>query len=503
VPHLPELSSDSSTAHDASSQSVTHAPPSAYPSKPIFGTTSVSELQPDTVEDEEPKREAPILTNGFSYTPERKVDHAGTNLTPSKPERSMLPFVNGHVRQNSQPFSEQPMSGILIHLNKLFDSREWADWTIQLLSVNASYPPIAYHAHSVVISRNQVLCSHMRSRPQARTIILSPPRYVQPAAFEAALKYLYNDKILTPAEAGRYFTFDGTVAEATMKTYRLDFCFSYWLSGCLLGVSPIMEAGLKLLYEYTDWYTAELLVKAALDMKSFPSTQRSSKLSNGATITPSTPAAAMSPMSARTTNAGTERLGMIQELYSIQIIGVLTDAMANGRLPLDLHEFRLCTSPPDILRSHLPDVQKYERPHSALSSIMFGSLPTTSPSASTENRSLQPVFPFSAEVTESEFSAAEKTLSAILLNVPFEELSELFNRSMRIFAVEDVLILFDNVLFQRESKRANVAESEWYRSEVASKRGLPEVDLNELLVQDGERSYLTRGGHDSPYDVPQ
>lgn len=501
VPHLPELSSDSRAVHHAISQADVHVLASAHPPKPVFGSTSISEVQPDIMAEESPKLEASVLTNGYSYTPERKLDHADTDLTPPKPDRSIVPLVNGHVHQSSQVFSDQPMSDILSHLSKLFDSREWADWTIQLLSLNASYPPIAYHAHGAVISRNQVLCSHMRSHLQVRAmttmITLSPPRYVQPAAFEAALKYLYNEKVLTPTEASRYFIFDGTTAESTMKTYRLDFCFSYWLSGCLLGISPIMGAGLELLYEYLDWDTAELLVKAALDMKTLPSTQRLSKLSSGATAASSIPGAATSPRSVRATDAGTEQMGITQESHSIPIIGVLTDAVANGRLRLDLHEFVLYTSPPDILRSHLPDVQKHGRPNSALSSIMFGSLPTTSLSTNGPDRSLQPVFSFGAGNIEHEFSSAEKALSAILLNIPFKELSKLFNGFMGAFAVEDVLSLFAKVLSERESRRIIVADSDWYRLEVASKQRLPEVDLSEVLIKDGERSCLKRSGYDS------
>jgi hypothetical protein len=512
VPHLSELSSDSSAAHDADLQAVAHAPELAHPSKPVFSSTFVPELHSDATAEDTPKREASILTNGYSYTPETKLGYAGMTKTPSKPDRIMVPFVNGHIRQTSQTLSEHPMSDISSHLNKLFETREWADWTIQLVSLNASYPPIAYHAHGAVISRSQVLCSHMRSclhtRAMTTVISLSPPRYVQPAAFEAALKYLYNEKILTTAEAARYFSLDGTITESAMKTYRLDFCFSYWLSGCLLGISPIIEAGLELLYEYIDWDTVELLVKAALDMKSFPSTQRFSKLSNGAMVTPSTPSVVTSPMSARTTETATEQIGMTQEVHSIQIIGVLTDALANGRLRLHLQEFRLYTSPADILRSHLPDVQKHDRPHSALSSIMFGSLPTISLSASnTQSRSLQPVFSFSDPANNDyEYSAAEKALSAILLNVPFKELDELFKGFMRIFAGEDVLHLFDKILSERESRRVNVAHSEWYQSEVAANRRLPQVDLADELVHDGEKSRLVRTGHSSShwdYDVPK
>ena len=61
---------------------------------------------------------------------------------------------------------------------------------------------------------------------------------------------------------------------------------------------------------------------------------------------------------------------------------------------------------------------------------------------------------------------------------------------MRSFAVDDVLGLFDKVLLERESKRAQVARSEWYQSEVSSKRRIPEVEMIEGLVHEGDHSHL-------------
>lgn len=499
VPHLPELSSDSNSAQDANLHDVAHAP--AHPHKPVFGFTAVPELQSDGIAEDTPGRETQKITNGYSYSPDPKAEYPGMNLTPSKPDIHITPFMNGHAREGSQALIEQPLPDIFSHLNKLFETKEWADWTIQLVSINASYPPVAYHAHGVVISRSQILCSRMRNCLQTRTmtpvITLSPPRYVQPAAFEAALKYLYNKATLTPAECARYFPFDGTITDSTIKSYRLEFCFSYWLSGCLLGLSPIVEAGLELLYDSLDWDTAELLVKAALDMKNFPATQSLSMASNGATFTPSTPGATASPMSARTRDSGTEQMAVTQDIHSNQVIGVLTDALTNGRLHVDLQDFRLDTSPPQFLRSHPPDVQKHDKSHSALSSIMFGSLPTTSLSTSkAQSRSSQPVFSSSGpENSEHAFSAAEKALSAILLSVPFKELNELFKGFMRSFVLEDVLGLFDEVLLERASRRAQVGKSEWDQSEVSPKRRLPEVDLREELIRDGEQSHLISNSH--------
>jgi hypothetical protein len=496
VPHLPELSSGSNSDHNMISQAIGPPAAPANPSKPVFGSTASSGLQSDGVVEDTSKHEAQMLTNGYSYSQEPESEYPSMHLTPAKPDKTVTPVMNGHARQYSQAHTECPVSDITSHLNKLFDTREWADWTIQLVSLNATYPAIAYPAHGAVISRSQILSSHMRNRMQIRPmtpiINLSPPRYVQPAAFEAALKYLYNDTALTPADCARHFPLDGTISGSTNKSYRLEFCFSYWLSGCLLGVAAITEAGLELLYENLDWDNAELLVKAALDMNNFPSTQSLLTLSNGAMITPSTPGVIASPLSARTRDTRSEQMATNQDVHSMQVIGVLKDALASGRLQVDIRNVKLYTSPADILRSYLPDIPNHDKPYSALSSITFGSLPTTSLSSSKAlSRSSQPVFFSSSPVTpEYDFSAAEKALSAILLNVPFKELCELFKGFMRSFAADDVLALFDKVLLERESKRAHVARSEWYQSKVSSKQRIPEVEMTEGLVHDGDQSHL-------------
>ena len=491
VPRLPELSSDSNSDQNIHSQAAGPPAATAHASKPVFGSTISPQLQSDGVGEVTSKHQARIVTNGYSYSQGHESEHPDMHLTPEKPDKSAMPVMNGHARKYSQALSECPVSDISSHLNKLFDTREWADWTIQLVSLNATYPAIAYPAHGAVISRSQILSSHMRSRMQIRPmtpiINLSPPRYVQPAAFEAALKYLYNDTTLTPAECTRHFALGGII-NSTNKSYRLEFCFSYWLSGCLLGVAAITEAGLELLYENLDWDNAELLVKAALDMKNFPSAQSLLALSNGATITPPTPGVTASPLSARTRDNQSEQLATSQDVHSMQVFDVLKDALASGRLQVDLRNFKLYTSPPDILRSYLPDIPNHDKPYSALSSITFGSLPTTSISPSKSmSRSSQPVFSSSSSLQpEYEFSPAEKALSAILLNVPFKELCELFKGFRRSFAVDDVLGLFDKVLVERESKRAHVANSDWYRSEVSSKRSIPEVEMTEELVHESD-----------------
>ena len=143
VPHLPELSSGSNSDHNIISQGIDPPAAPANPPKPVFGSTASPRLQSDGVVEDTSKHDAQILTNGYSYSQEPESEYSSMHMTPAKPDKSATPVMNGHARQYSQAHTECPVSDITSHLNKLFDTREWADWTVQLVSLNATYPAIA------------------------------------------------------------------------------------------------------------------------------------------------------------------------------------------------------------------------------------------------------------------------------------------------------------------------------------------------------------------------
>ena len=490
VPHLPELSSDSMAPQGTIIQVDADYSVQMQPPMPIFGSAAAQELQSEGTTAETPKRDGHHLTNGYSHTPESKAITSDHSMTPYQTVPAPTPLQNGHVRGVSQSFVPRgPIPDMTTHLTKLWETRDLADWTIQVMPSNGTYPPVAYPTHGVVISRSEVLRYLMglrlHARPMTPIIILSPPRYILPPAFEAALKYLYNEGVLTPEECTRYFTFSGDSTSATVKMYQLDFCFSYWLSGHILGLPAVVEAGLTLLKEYLDWETAELMMKESLEVKNAFAAQHFLPSPNGAGITPSTMSDPSSPLSSRqkrTTATGIDEF---------EILGVLVDCMAEKKLDVELSKFKLDTGSPSVLRSYLPDVEQYTKSHRALTSITFGSLPTTTSSTTkTHTRSSQPVFSSNSVDDAQTLSPAERALSAILLNVPFTELNELLSGLLQSFAENNVVDLFTKVLQEREVRRARVAESDWYRAEVSAKRRLHQVDCTEEFIRDGKQSYL-------------
>ena len=350
----------------------------------------------------------------------------------------------------------------------------------------------------------------LHARPLNPVIILSPPRYIQPPAFEAALKYLYNDVILTPAECARYCPPDESSASYGYKSYRLEFCFSYWLSGYILGLKNVMAAGLELLRDFMDWETAELFIKASLDVMQTPSFQSYSSPINGPTYSLSSSADPASPLSSRQMTTASRANGDLGiDPFDLEFVKDFAFAMAHGKLEVDLKNFKLDTTPSLILQSYLPDVQQRTKPiQSALASITFGSLPTTPASNSTpSSRSSQPVlFTSYADVDEQIFSGSEKALSAILLNVSFEVLHELFDalmyyignyRDHQVYRLDedDVMRIFTMAVEERESRRKSVADSDWYKSEVKLNRRRPEVDLAEDVFprhENGEAHLIHR-----------
>lgn len=485
VPHLPELSSDSTASQFVNSQGVPDY--EIQPSRPIFGSSAAQELHSEPIASETPKRNVKQMTNGYSHIPEPKAAISDHSTTPYQTAQASIPLQNGHVQTVSQPFlPRRPMADINTHLTKIFETRDLADWTIQVVPPNGTYPPVAYPSHGVIISRSEVLRYLMgirlHARPMTAVITLSPPRYVLPPAFEAALNYLYNDATLTPTECARYFAFNADNTRITVKNYQMDFCFSYWLSGHILGLAAVVEAGLELLKEYLDWDTAEMMIKESLEVKN---AQNFASSPNGAILTPSSANETPSPIAFR------QKTITATGIDELDILAVLLTSIESGKLVVDLSEFNLDTGHPHVLQSYLPDVQQNIKSNRALASITFGSLPTTTSSTSkTHARLSKPVFSSSNATDTQTFSPTEQALSAILLNVPFTELNELFKGLLQSFADDDVLDLFTKVIQERELRRIRVAESDWYRSEVSAKRRLQPVDSEEELIRDGMQSYL-------------
>ena len=500
VPHLPELSSDSSAVHYSSIPlSVPNHTSQQYPARPAFGASTGQEQQSDEIDAMPPVSDRAPLTNGYACTTESKKVISDSMVTTYEVNDRAVPHAKGHNQFPSQVTSDLTVvSDISSHLSKLFETRQWADWTIEVAASDGSYPPVAYHAHSVVISRSSLLRNQMQktnfASPITRLITLSPPRYVQPSAFEAALKFLYNNQVLTPTECNRYFPFAGSDSAGAIKSYRLDFCFSYWLGGLYLGLPSVSEAGCDLLKEFVDWDTVEILIGAYLDVKKGITSQQLSS-TDGPADTPPTSGTTTSPLSGRRRDpyAG-------PYMDSLNSIDIFIESLSSGKLGLDLQTFRLDTKPSQILRSYLPDLQQYNN-HSnpALASITFGSLPTTTLPDSKPQRAVSQPMLFSSSSSDSNvtFSPAEQALSAILLNLPFEELNQLFKGLMQAFSEFDVLKLIAEVIKEREQRRMRVVGSNYYQSEVAANRRLCQVDYMEELLSNGGESRLNRRINDT------
>ena len=409
----------------------------------------------------------------------------GLGFTPALEATSQ---PNGHIEVNGNgaqhtsdgyrpPPPEPEESSIMTmseHLSRLFITKEWIDWSIEVSSPVSGYSPVGYHAHGMVIARSATLRQKMRqqllSNRLDRIVIISPDRYIQPPAFEAALRYLYTEELITKSEVEQNRIVGGRDDRKLSQEYQLDCALSYWMAGAVLGLQAVAEQGKKLVGELMHWDIVEIALQQALALGE-RSIRVAAELSNTTPNTPDSSAAASatspwksigSPSTDQytsTLSAGlspTYQYPAINEAMSRSIKRIIYDFMSAR---LDLSTLEVENPPTTILKSYLPETREYSNssryiPNPALSAIRFGALPLADEESLPEPT--QPVKP----------RTAGHITSAVLLNLTFADLFDLCQTfKEHQIAVEQTggsAQLFDwiqQVIAERESRRRKVLGS--------------------------------------------
>ncbi|RMZ77051.1 hypothetical protein DV738_g4627, partial [Chaetothyriales sp. CBS 135597] len=344
----------------------------------------------------------PALSNGTVVNTHHHPPQSGEQLSLSR-------------ASSAASTSTLQIPSISEHLLHLATSKLWADWILVIQS--SGVQPLAIYAHGILLLRSLRLSQMMnRQAPSQHTgnvINLYPPRSLLPHAFEAALRFLYSDTILSsdvllpraPASDAR--------AE---RANALDYLLSYWASGIELGLEPVVTRSAHILVELLDWDTAEATMKEAIELDT------------------------------ACWRTGPQQAGVAIEYaaMALQLKQTVLNFLASHINPTT---FNLNTTPTlSLIRSRFAAIEDNRRHNPALSSMVFGSMPSSV--------DLSPVLPPSEIVRPVEEIAA----SNILFNVDFEGLS-FFYRQLQVAHGAAATSFLTKVIEERESRRSKVLSS--------------------------------------------
>ena len=355
--------------------------------------------------------------------------------------------LNGHERTNRNRVipisSEQPgleehsLPPLSMHLNGLFTTKEWVDWSIEVSSPDPSLHPVGYMAHGVLMARSptlrQGMSRHLLSNRMDHVIVLSPDRYIQPPAFEAALRYLYTESLLTKHEVEEIVSNIGEGSDRLTREYHLDIALSYWMAGLILGLRLVTQQAVKLVHEVVDWDILEFTLQQALVLGE-RTLNVTAELSNSKGFTPGSSSAGSAfeispqrmprnPFSASSNYFGPSEYQDATPNYHYSAVNaIMSKKMKRIVLEflsqhIDPSTFEIEDQPNTILKSYLPETREYStssryRANPALAAIRFGALPLAEDETVPARQSAMP-------------RSSEHIASAILLSLEHADLREL------------------------------------------------------------------------------
>lgn len=164
---------------------------------------------------------------------------------------------------------------LMAHLTALFDSGSLSDWRIIVHNPDKAFEPMCLDVHGAVISRNVALNAYMmqRTRGQSKSkskssneiLIEWPDTFIHPSSFNYAIRYIYNEMVLSKEEVER-MTFPGHTG-SSWRHLQLHFSLSYYLSGYMLGLGSIVKQGRELVRSFIDWQSLETAMNWAVDYR--------------------------------------------------------------------------------------------------------------------------------------------------------------------------------------------------------------------------------------------
>jgi hypothetical protein len=416
--------------------------------------------------------------NGFDEQRPRSV-HEYENGNPANGHahnrRSIVHSVPSEYLPSPHDHEEPVEPTLLTHLTSLLATKEWADWSIEVSSPVTGHDHVGYLAHGMLIARSPTLRQEMRrhllSHRMERVIIISPDRYIQPQAFEAVLRYLYTERLLTKPEVEQTFTIGGQENERLTREYRHDLVLSYWMAGLILGLRLVVRQAVKLLREIMGWDVLELTFHQALKLGecTFKTT---AELSNTHSGTPggstADSASAASPVdilrspfspssdfipTAMSDATSSYRYPAVNAMMSQKLKSIVYEFISQR---LDVSRFEKEEPSTTILKSYLPETREYSNSSSyksnpALAAIRFGSMPLA-------EEGITPAKDPSATLRNSGHAT-----SAILLNLRYVDLYEfclVLKKAVRVQPTAGSLHEWiQQVIAEREKRRRKVLNS--------------------------------------------
>ncbi|RMZ89039.1 hypothetical protein DV736_g3733, partial [Chaetothyriales sp. CBS 134916] len=341
----------------------------------------------------------------------------GTVNTHSRPQSSdQLAFPPSDRRSSAGSTTTSQIPSLLEHLLHLATSKLWADWVLVVHS--SGLQPLAIYAHGILLMRsmrlNQTMNRQATSQHGGNVINLYPPRSVLPHAFEAALRFLYSDTVLS---SEGLFPRPPASDPRTRRGNALDYLLSYWVSGIELGVEPVVTRSAHLLVELLDWDIAEATMKEAVELDS------------------------------TCWRTGHQRAGVTLDYaaMALQLKQTVLKFLASHINPIT---FKLHTNLTlSLIRPRFAAIEDNRARHNpALSSMVFGSMPSST--------DLSPSLPQS----EIDRTVEETAASNILFNIDFDGMS-FFYRQLEAAHGAGATSFVAKVVEERESRRSKVVSS--------------------------------------------
>jgi hypothetical protein len=372
---------------------------------------------------------------------------------------------------------EQAVPTVLEQLARLFVTREFADWSID---VSGPYPhlrPFGYFAHGIIMARSPTLRQDMRRQMHShrieRMIVISPDWYIQPQGFEAVLRYLYTESLLTKQEVEQMSCIGAPENGTPTRDYQHYVLLSYWMAGLILRLPVVADRAVQLVQETMHWDVLEVVFQQALilgERASNPTTDLLTTQPNtpgssraGTASAPSSQNLARTPFSPSSAdfvptaylNATQDfRYPTINAMMSKEIKRIVYEFISQY---VDLSNFETDDpSNPAILKSYLPETREYSNSsrypfNPALAAIRFGDLPLTEETTT------------SGTATSAIPRSTEQVASAVLLNLKYADLCEfcmvLKNRALRKPTEGSTCDWIKKIVAEREKRRCMVLNS--------------------------------------------
>ena len=345
-----------------------------------------------------------------------------SSVNESSQTAGVVPCLASQNDFNLSELSDVPnssrLSSVSQHLLQLSSTKEWADWVLTVNPVGAQ--TFASYAHGLVLTRSERLRAFMGRAHNANftsnLISLGPPQPVVPHAFEAALRFLYSDTVLSSDSL--YPKSQSQVLDP-VRSNLLTYIISYWVSGIELGLEPVVARSSKLFEDFLDWDVAELAMKEAYELE--------------ASVTQGLPEQSLlSSYADATVRMQQAVLRFCVRSIDPESYGVQSNVQ------------------PTIMRSRLGQLEDSRSRHNpALAAMRFGSMPSSADLSPSSTQS---------ETLPVARSVEDQASSSILLNISFGNLEYFAYQLSQSYGWAGVNVL-SQVVSEREARRTKVVSN--------------------------------------------